>query len=251
MRWRIEPWWLASVLLSCGSPRGTQGEQATASPDARGAVEVHGSLRAMMHEGEVGPKAALQPLLQQGRVGVGALSGLHGEVTLDGEQLWLSRAEGDRVVTEQIAPGQATATSAALLVTARIGAWDRVVVERPVALAELGDVVSQAATERGLTGPVPFRVEGTVQQLHVHVIDGTRLPDGPSSHAAHRQAAIQIAHDEVPATLVGFWSPKHAGVFTHMGQTVHVHATIEAPLASGHVDAVTVPAGAVLWVPAS
>ncbi len=45
-------------------------------------------------------------------------------------------------------------------------------------------------------------------------------------------------------TLVGFYSPRHHGVFTHMGSNAHAHCVAEKPLSSGHVDDVVILEGA-------
>lgn len=212
-------------------------------------VEVYGALRAMMHEADVGPKVELASLVSPGRIGVGALSELAGEVTFDGERLWLSRPEQGAIATERITPGQPTAAAAALLVTSTVADWRQVSVKQPLALEGLGRMVAEQAAGMRTTAPLPFKVTGVLEGLRYHVVDGASLPEGPSSHAAHRDASVQVAHGAVPATLVGFWSTEHAGVFTHMGEEVHVHVTVEEPLGSGHVDAVTIPAGATLWLP--
>ena len=126
-------------------------------------------------------------------------------------------------------------------------------VESPISFDELDAAIAKLATAAGLTAEdrFPFLVEGTVEELQWHVIDGSRLEAGGSSHADHLAAAVTGREDRVAATLVGFYSPRDQGIFTHRGSRTHLHCLIEEPLVAGHVDHVVVPAGAVVRFPAA
>ncbi len=250
------------LLAACARPApvevdATRSSEGPVTPPAEAHApefRMYGALRAVMHEADYGSKVAVADLLAApGGHGVGALEGLAGEVTFDGGVAWISTPAGDgELHTERIAAGSSTELGAALLAFHRVERWSPHAVEEPASLLELGDRVREVAEAAGLaTGqPVPFRVEGTLRELRYHIIDGAALPPGPSSHEAHQAAAVRVEHDAVQGTLIGVWSTGHAGVFTHMGETVHVHATVPEPLGSGHVDAVHVPAGATLMLPA-
>jgi hypothetical protein len=60
---------------------------------------------------------------------------------------------------------------------------------------------------------------------------------------------VRIKAVNVPATLIGFYSTSHEGIFTHRGQTTHVHAVLADPLVTGHVDAAVIPRGAIVKLP--
>jgi len=101
-----------------------------------------------------------------------------------------------------------------------------------------------------VTRPSPFVMTGRMADLRWHTIDGRRLVPGAGGHDAHANAAIREERAETSASLVGFYSDAHEGVFTHRGKRTHVHVVVREPLASGHVDHVVVPAGATLRLPA-
>ena len=113
-------------------------------------------------------------------------------------------------------------------------------------------MVRSIATGAGVNTdePFPFRIEGLVRDLGWHVIDGSRLGSGAMSPESHRQASVVHELDQGRAQLIGFYSTNHGGVFTHMGSRTHVHCVIAEPLASGHVDHVTIPKGTTLRFPA-
>lgn len=97
----------------------------------------------------------------------------------------------------------------------------------------------------------PFVLEGEFEDLQWHVIDASRLTGGASSHEDHQAAAIKSSRERASATLVGFYSEHDQGVFTHMGSNTHIHCVLDEPLATGHVDHVTIPAGTKVKFPAA
>jgi acetolactate decarboxylase len=170
---------------------------------------------------------------------VGALADLAGEVTILGGDVVLATA------------GDEPADGAALLVVADVPAWTSFPVAEPIALDRLGVEIARLAGAAGWPSDarVPFLVEGDVEDLRWHVIDGRRLPSGPATHADHLEAAQRFHEPRARATLVGFYSDHDQGVFTHHGETTHVHCVLP-DRRSGHVDAVVIPKGAVVRVPA-
>ncbi len=214
-------------------------------------VEVHGALREMMHEGRTGPVVEVSRATgSPDTVAVGALAGLAGEVTvLDGEA-WLSYAEEDG--TARTVRTRTPSDSAALLVVGRLPNAQWVTLEEDLPLAALADRIAALAQARGVdtSRPVPFSIEGPLQDLAWHVVDGRKLKDGPSSHEAHAAAGVQGRRDRVSGVLVGFYSTRHHGIFTHHDSDAHVHVVLAKENASGHVDGVTVGRGARLRLPA-
>jgi alpha-acetolactate decarboxylase len=96
---------------------------------------------------------------------------------------------------------------------------------------------------------MPFRVEGTFENLCLHVLNGScpiADPDGPEPW--------RLTDATAEGVLVGFFAADAAGKLTHHGQRSHVHAlaiTSEGQQAGGHVDSTGIAAGAKLFVPAS
>jgi acetolactate decarboxylase len=117
-------------------------------------------------------------------------------------------------------------------------------------MASLDAFLSERLRQRGvaLDVPVPLRITGPVSELGWHVVDGSKLSAG-AGHEDHARTATSgvLGADEVE--LVGFFSTAHQGVFTHRGASSHFHVIAREPLLTGHVDAVTLRAGARLWLP--
>lgn len=214
-------------------------------------VEIHGALRELMHDRRTGPVVEVSRATgSPDSVAVGALAGLTGEVTvLDGEA-WLSYAEADG--TARTVRTRTPADSAALLVVGRLPNAQWVTLEEDVPLAMLADRIEALAQARGVdvSRPVPFTLEGPLQDLAWHVVDGRKLQSGPSSHQAHAAAGVQGQRASTTGVLVGFYSSQHHGIFTHHDSDTHVHVVLAEENASGHVDGVTVGRGARLRLPA-
>ena len=219
-------------------------------PEVGPLVRHHGSLRAMMHEGATGPAVSLDDVVPGPHaVGVGALSELRGEVTILDDRVWISFPEESTQVRTLV--NSAADETAALLVVANVDSWQSIRLDKPLDLSALEQRLTQIAAERSGAGEAsvfPFLVEAVFPSLKIHVIDGKRVEPG-ASHEEHRKGAVTLAPRNVPATLVGFYSDSHQGVFTHRGQRAHIHAVIAHPLATGHVDGVEIPVGAILKLP--
>ena len=215
-----------------------------------GEVRVHGALRAMFHEGQTGAIVTLDAIVPNPDLyAVGALAELGGEITIVGGKTYLSYPEGaDKTRTEMISR---TNVGAALLVAAEVPAWHSMTTERSIRFEELEEAIAELATSAGMSldERFPFLLEGDFEDLQWHVIDGSRLVSGGTSHEDHLEASTQVRLDRTSATLVGFYSSGDQGVFTHMGARTHIHCVLEEPLATGHVDHVTVPAGTTVKFP--
>jgi metal-dependent amidase/aminoacylase/carboxypeptidase family protein len=231
---------------------GGRADEPVDEPAGPPVVRSYGSLRAIMHEGKVESVTRLDELLpDESLYAVGALSDLRGEITIVAGVPYISYPAGSDQSRIVSAMAVADTESACLLVTAPVAGWISAVVDEEVPFAELDRFIETLATSAGLdaSGAFPFLIESMVRDLEWHVIDGSRLPSGESSHAEHRGAAVRHQAAESRALLVGFYSPRDHGVFTHMGSNTHIHCVIEEGTSAGHVDHVLLPAGTVVHLP--
>jgi acetolactate decarboxylase len=181
---------------------------------------------------------------------VGALADLSGEITIIGGKAYLSYPEGAQDTRTEMT--LQTNAGAALLAAAEVPGWRSVTAENTIHFENLDEVIGKLAASAGINPDArfPFLLEGEFEDLQWHVVDGRRLsPAGGTSHQGHLAASNRHRLDRSSAILVGFYSAGDQGVFTHMGSKTHIHCVIEDPLASGHVDHVTIPAGTIIKFP--
>lgn len=245
--------WLVCLLCAgiAGCSNHDAQEEAVDESIASVSIKTYGTLRAMMHEGKVGPEVALDSVLPHGSLfGVGALSELRGEITIINGEVFLAYPEGtDAVRVETVLE---TEESAALLVTADVHVWTRATLDSAVEFDHLDAVVAQIASRAGqdTSGIIPFLIRGKVEDLKWHVIDGARLTKDDQTHESYQRAAVSKLEPEAMVTLVGFYSSHHQGIFTHRDSRIHMHVVSDDHSASGHVDRVRLPEGTQVQFPA-
>lgn len=216
-----------------------------------GRVERWGGMKEVLHDGKTERRVGLAEVTKEPHVyGVGAVEGLAGEIViLDGEA-WVARREGSGVRTARVS-GDNDA-GATLLVAAGVPRWSGVTLDRSLVTREFEDFLATQGETMGLPSPFPFVVTGTLDAVEFHVVDG-RCPMGdqqPGGSMTPAAAGATLRGTE--GTLVGFFAEDMAGLVTHHGSRVHVHVLIagDGPEPRmGHVDSLTVHAGAVVRFP--
>ncbi len=225
-------------LIGCSAPQGE--------------LQVHGALRSMFHQGQTGTMVTLDKLLPNPNLyAVGALTELSGEITILGGTAYLSYPEDDRTArTEALTESSAGAT---LLVSTEVREWVHTTTQQTIAFADLDEAIVKLAFGAGFAREdrFPFLLEGDFESLAWHVIDGTRLTSGGTSHEDHLAASVQDRREFAPAKIIGFYSPRDQTIFTHHDSTTHMHCVLDGPLATGHVDHVVVPAGTLVSFPSN
>jgi alpha-acetolactate decarboxylase len=208
-------------------------------------VRVWGALRAIMHEGKTGPNVALSEVAAPHVYGVGALSGLRGEILILDGVAFTAMANGGGL-TVRPSPTE----TATLLVAAAVPSWKAVPLSSPIGAEELDDRLEAMAREQGfdVDKPFPLVIEGSLVDLEWHVLAGASAAT-VTTHADHMRNAVTGKLVATPATVVGFFSKHHEGVFTHMGQRTHFHVMTADQRIMGHVDRLALRAGGTLKLP--
>jgi alpha-acetolactate decarboxylase len=212
-------------------------------------VQAFGNFERLAHTGDTAAKIALRDVPSTaGTYGVGALTGMRGEIlVLDGKTA-VTRGHSAEGRTESPAADD----SATLLALAKVAAWQEVAVPSDMKQAEFEAFVVKQAASRGLkvAEPFPFLVRGEFPTVLWHVVTGA---GGGGHGAAHAQGhARNRVFDErnVAGVMVGFYSGDALeGVISHPGERFHLHYANRDLTRSGHVDGYAVRAGAVVSLP--
>ncbi len=222
---------LVAVVGGCASPHD--------------GITQYGAMRAVMREGSVEPRASLCDAASKPHMyGIGTLAGLGGELTIDDSAVWVTRHVDGKAVTT--GPACVGADQATLLTVGEIASPTRVALSGPLGGAELERAIRDAALAGASTAtpkPFMFFIDATASSLNAHVIDGTCL------HADPNAQGLKIALTEpTQVRIVGLYAENQAGVLTHHGSSVHMHAIFkyDGKTITAHVDSVTLAAGAQL-----
>jgi len=178
--------------------------------------------------------------------GIGPIEQLRGEVTIIDGRPSLSRVGPNR----SILVSENFETGAPFLVWAEVPAWRTIPIPPEVrSFADLEAFVPRAAATVDLDPqqPVPLLVHGQQDLIEFHVLN--RVGDEPYRPAKIKEIQVPFDLAHVGATIVGFYSPSHHGIFTTTDSSMHIHFQTARNDASGHIHALEIGAGAALSLP--
>ncbi len=216
-------------------------------------VEQVGAMREVMRDGHTEPRIRLADVLARPNAhAVGALPGLSGEITIVDGDVWVARFAGNGI--QVTGPALAEGDEATLLTVSHVAQWAPVTIGAALEGAQLEAFIAHAARERGLdvSRPFPFVIEGDATEVDLHVVNGY-CPDARDPATIGAQPWRWSLDRSTRVLLVGFYAPNAAGVMTHHGTAMHVHAIVRqgSDTISGHVDRFAVGPGMILRVPAA
>src|SRR5271169_3493221 len=180
--------------------------------------------------------------------GLGPIEQLRGEVTIIDSWPALARVapDGSVEVTRSFDAG------VPFFVWTQVPRW----IERPIpsevrSFEDLERFVPQAAKAAGLDAekPLPFLVSGREDLIEYHILN--RIGDAPHNMEEHKKIQIKFELATVEATIVGFHSTKHRGVFTPGDSNIHIHFQTPDACKSGHIQKLEIGSGATLGLPAA
>ena len=135
-------------------------------------------------------------------------------------------------------------------VWAEVPRWRQLPIPAAVrSFEDLERFVPKAATAAGLDAdqPLPFLVEGREELIEFHIVN--RVGDGPHNMEMHKKIQITFEREKVQATIIGFHSTKHRGIFTPGDSNIHIHFQTPDNSASGHIQKLQLGDGAILSLP--
>lgn len=208
-------------------------------------IQQFGAMRAVMREGQTEPRAALVMYESPNLFGVGAMSGLDGEVTIDDGSVWVSRVEDDGLATT--GPEAERGAFATLLTVGFAKDWEQSTLATPSDGAAIEQAIAALASvaELPADGPLLVAIDGHATQVGVHVVAGACPHARPDAEAWRTTLA-----GGTPIRVVGVFATDREGELTHHGTRLHLHAifTEKDRVATGHIDAISLEPGATLRI---
>ena len=251
---------LKTSLTLCGCAAcgalgiGTSGRDARADgPTAIGGSSYDlwfiGAQRETIMNGRLAAALDLKTLASRPHLyGLGPIEELRGEVTIADGRPALARVAPDGAVnvTSSFDAG------VPFFVWAEVPRW----IERPIpaevrSFEDLERFVPQAAIAAGLDAekPLPFLVTGREDLIEFHILN--RIGDPPHNMEEHKKIQIKFELEKVEATIIGFHSTRHRGIFTPGDSNIHIHFQTPDNSKSGHIQKLEIGEGATLGLPAA
>jgi acetolactate decarboxylase len=167
--------------------------------------------------------------------GIGPYGKMQGEITvLDGKPYIAQVIEDGSAPVSKIWKAEAP-----FFVFANVSSWKSYTLQSEIKnMNELQTAIEKLATEKGfdLSSPFPFRVKGIFTELTIHVVT-PRTEDVAGYKSGRNQENYSLT--KVNGELLGFYSQKHQGIYTHKDSFIHVHFINQKLTAMGHVDKIS------------
>ncbi len=165
--------------------------------------------------------------------GLGPLEQLRGEMTIADSRPALARVAPDGTVNV----AQSFAAGAPFFVWAEVPRWTETPIPADIrSFEDLERFVPRAAEAAGLNAekPLPFLVLGREDLIEFHILN--RIGDPPHNMEEHKKIQIVFELAQTEATIVGFHSTRHRGIFTPGDSNIHIHFQTPDNAKSGHIQ---------------
>ena len=213
-------------------------------------VKSYGHFKKMVHmkkiEGVVNIQEAIPPA---NGYAVGAIQQGLGEITVIDGEIWLDYGKDGIGKSVNSSPAD---EKAVLLVTSQVAKWQEIGVPDQLSKERLYKFILEQAEQHGLdvNSPFPFILEGSFDNLLLHVINGQNPKFGGHGKIDHLFKQIKEERNKQKAIVIGFYSATTQGVYTHPGESWHLHAVILDENIGAHVDDISILNGSILKLPA-
>lgn len=231
---------------------------ATFTPKRSGLVEFGGSQKTIFDTGRAAEVVPLSAFAGTAGVqGLGAVSGLDGEITVLQGKPYVTKVRGSGFSMDHGSSHFAT-----FAVWARVGAWS----EQPVpdevkGYVDLQTFVRSRAQAAGIDvdKPFPFQLAGAPAEVKWHI--NVDLTEGhPVTRELFAKSKANYVLRNEPMDIVGFYSENHPGVFISAyapaipaggsaRNAMHIHMVSKDGKSAGHIDNLTLAPGMVLRLP--
>lgn len=211
-------------------------------------AEVHhiGEMRNVMRNGDLSARIDLFQMSKlKNLYALGPMEGLRGEITIWNSKPYLARIDHDKIVMSQNYQGKAC-----FLVYACVEDWQEIRVPQDITEEKLFEEwLKKAATTHGvnINRPFPFLIKDTSKKVQYHVVN--KSDDGPHSPAKHEMIKKKFTLEDVGVKILGFYSDRHHGIFTHHDSNIHMHVITIDEKQSGHLESIQFGKDTRLYLP--
>lgn len=183
----------------------------------------------------------------QNLFGISPLGRIEGEITiLDGE-IFVSKVNKKG----QINLTQNWQSEAPFGVYAHVKSWKKIQAEVDFEnKKDLHKWIEKTALQQGynLQRAFAFRIKGNFKHVDFHVISKPKK-EKVHNHQLHKKAKKHFTLQNSEGELLGFYSQKHEGIFTHKGSFVHTHFIDQARKNMGHLEDIRINGKITLFLP--
>jgi acetolactate decarboxylase len=225
-------------LVSCSSPS-IESEKTSEKQFKNPEVFHRGAVKKVHRENDFSAHVKLDTLNPENLYAIGPVEGLDGEFFIMGDRGFIYRL--DTTAQNTFTDKNWQSEKAAFLVWSYVEKWDTLQISDDFKnQKELESIIAHHAEKLDLdtNRAFPFMAWVASSTGKGHVMnEALRLN---SENRGHSDAKFSFGWSAQPTQMLGFFSPVHAGVFTHHGDRLHIHFRLGNKYQGGHVDAIEV-----------
>jgi acetolactate decarboxylase len=206
-------------------------------------VRVAGAMRNVMMRGDLTSTIDLDSVAKTGLYGIGPADSLQGEILLLDGKIYKSVVRPDSSIEVALV----TEARAPFFVYSNVPSWfERQIPDTVQTLQQVDSFLESISKQTDK--PFAFKLAGVVDEAYLHVVNvpGNKRITSPADVNGSQVSARLSKSD---ATLVGFFSKSHQGVFTHHNSHIHVHLITQDRSTMGHLDSLTLSRALKLYLP--
>ncbi|MAY83558.1 MAG: alpha-acetolactate decarboxylase [Flavobacteriales bacterium] len=193
-------------------------------------IKITGSVKEVMLRGELGSKIDLDTLEErEGLYGLGPLENLRGELMIYNGRSYVSRV-GDYPFMKV---NEEYNVSAPFFVYTNVTKWKQLELPEIFNTRHLELIIDSLNPEKDK--PFVFRLEGVVKRARIHIQNlplGTEVSSPKQAHSGQINYELRAR----PSKIIGFFSRRHKGIFTHIDSYVHMHLLSDDLEMMGHIE---------------
>ncbi len=212
-------------------------------------IKSYGHFKKMVHmkktKGVVSLKEAIS---SKNTYAIGAIGEGRGEITVLNSEIFLDYGQDGLGKSVQEIPAN---EKAVLLVTAEVPKWHQIITPDNLSGKHLHSFILEQAQINKIDTmkPFPFMLEGKFDNFDLHVINGVNKNFAGHGGKEKFYKQHKMTKQNQKATIVGFYSANNQGIYTHPGESWHLHAVLKNEGIGAHVDGVDVQKSAILKLP--
>lgn len=179
--------------------------------------------------------------------GISPLGRIEGEITILNGEIFVAKVNKKG----KIEISQNWQSEAPFAVYAQVAEWESFELETEIGSEkDLEKWIGEIAQKQGydLQKAFPFRLKGNFEQVDFHIISKPKK-EKTHNHDLHNQAKKHFSLLNTQGEILGFYSQKHEGIFTHKGSFVHTHFIDHARKNMGHLENLKIKGKTVLFLP--
>jgi len=217
-------------ILSCNSDKKKSNSSETYLD-----INIVGAMKNVMWKGELGGSINIDTVSnKKGLYGIGPESYLTGELLINDGNSYVSKVTSDSTMSVE----KTFDVSAPFFVYANVNEWNEIELASNIRnIKNIEKLVDEKTIH--FKRPFTFKLTGKISKAIIHI---QNLPEGTkvsSPKDAHQEQTNYELKDE-EATIIGFFSTEHKGIFTHHDSNIHLHLITKDESKMGHLDEVEI-----------